>query len=123
MWADVNIWAHLFDTALIQSSTLTLDRKETESYYNSNSVPDTQKQYRYDGIVRTQARTGTGRRDFGFFEAKPVRIHETSKKDRGKVEDAMASTLRNLHSSILPKDSLQHTRDIVVVGILCDGWC
>jgi len=122
-WSDVNIWAHLLDTAFLYSQTLSLDRKELQSNVHDTGMIITAKKLpSYDGILRSsQVTTKENRIDIGFVEAKPARAPYPKNKttDRLKVINAMRSSLRYLQS--LECSSEVRSKQLVVIGIICHG--
>jgi len=126
-WTDVNIWAHLLDTAFLYSSTLSLDRKELQS--NIHDAVITVQKSSYDGILRNSRITKkTSRLDIGFIEVKPARTPypKDSATDRLKVIKAMRSSLLNLISIVKhdhgnENEKSEVLRKIVVVGVICNG--
>ncbi|KAF8420256.1 hypothetical protein EV426DRAFT_613007 [Tirmania nivea] len=117
-WSDVNIWAHLLDTAFLYSDTLSLDRKEIQSNVHG-TVTATQKTPSYDGILRSSQVTRKERIDIGFIEVKPARspYPKDSTSDRLKVINAMQSSLLHLKRMGGKPDM----KKVVVVGVICNG--
>lgn len=103
-WADVNIWALLWDHAFIKSDTLTIDRKELS--------PNVHIAIKHDGILRS-AKTSCNR-SLGFIEVKPDRNTNQNTKgaltDRLKVIETIVATLK-----------AHNTPGIIIGGIICNG--
>lgn len=104
-WADVNVWALLWDHAFLKSLTLTIDRKELSPKSSTISI-------KHDGILR--AAKPSCSRNLGFMEVKPERSSCQNTKgflvDRLKVIESIVATLKD-----------HNTLGIIVGGIICNG--
>lgn len=102
VWADVNVWSHLFDFGYLGSSTLTVNRKELRTAVRTST-------HKHDGIVRS-AVVKNGH-DLGFIEVKPMR----------QYSDDMAADRKKVYESIVATLKRHNTPGAIVIGIICEG--
>lgn len=115
VFADVNIWNYLWDSAFLKSEKLVINRKEINTLQgkkrSGDSVGPRTVSIKHDGIIHARL---PPHRDLGFIEVKPLRIHQGNKymkADREKIIDSMTTALLTYN-----------VPGVMVVGVLCEGF-